>query len=264
MCSAKPRKTGGPASTQRETRIRMMLPSDRGCELLVVMPAYNEEASVRKVVLEFFREIELWTENFVFLCLNDGSRDRTGAILDRLKEQLGSRLEVRHGKNRGHGQTCPEGYREAVRRKIPWILQIDSDGQCDPQYFFRFWRLRDQADVIYGVRFKRDDGWRRIVASRVLRVFLWMAARVDCRDANVPYRLMNTSRVATALDKIQPSMFLANVGLAVALRREAGIRTAHVPIHFRERYGGEPKVAFRLFGQKALELWKQLARAEIT
>jgi len=230
-------------------------------ELLVVMPAYNEEASVRKVVLEFFREIENWTENFVFLCLNDGSRDRTGAILDRLREQLGPRLEVKHETNRGHGQTCLEGYREAVRRKIPWILQIDSDGQCDPQYFFRFWRLREQADVIYGVRFKRDDGWRRIVASRGLRLFLWLAAGVDCRDANVPFRLMKTERIAAALATLPAGMFLANVGLAVALRREAGIRTAHVPIHFRERYGGEPKVAFRLFGQKALELWKQLAKA---
>lgn len=225
---------------------------------MVVMPAYNEEASVRKVVLEFFREIEHWTENFVFLCLNDGSRDRTGVILDRLKEQLGSRLEVRHGKNRGHGQTCLDGYREAVRRKIPWILQIDSDGQCDPQYFFRFWRIRDQADVFYGVRYKRNDGWRRIVASRVLRVFLWMSARVDCRDANVPYRLMKTERVAAALGKLPAGMFLANVGLAVALRRGPGIRTAFVPIHFRERYGGEPSVPLSLFWEKALQLWREL------
>ena len=228
-------------------------------ELMVVMPAYNEEASVRKVLREFFGEIEHWTEKFVFLCLNDGSMDRTGEILDRLREQLGPRLEVRHQANRGHGQTCLEGYREAVRRKIPWILQIDSDGQCDPQYFFRFWRQRNRADVIYGVRFKRDDGWRRIFASKILRIFLWVSAWVNCRDANVPYRLMNTEKIASALATLPEGMFLANVGLAVALRREPGIRTAYVPIHFRERFGGEPKVALRLFWDKAWELRRELA-----
>jgi len=53
-------------------------------------------------------------------------------------------------------------------------------------------------------------------------------------------------------------MFLANVGLAAVLRRLPGIRTAYVPIHFRERYGGEPKVELRQFAFKAKELGKQL------
>ena len=39
-------------------------------ELLVVMPVYNEQASVRKVAMEFFEEIENWTERFVFLALD--------------------------------------------------------------------------------------------------------------------------------------------------------------------------------------------------
>ena len=148
------------------------------------------------------------------------------------------------------------------RREIPWILQIDSDGQCDPQYFFRFWRMREQADVIYGIRIKRDDGWRRILASHVLKIFLWVAAGVHCRDANVPYRLLRAKKIGKALNNVPSEMFLANVGLAVALRRQEEIRTAYVPIHFRERYGGEPKVPFRLFGRKAMELGKQLARVK--
>jgi glycosyltransferase involved in cell wall biosynthesis len=227
-------------------------------ELMVVMPAFNEEASVRKVVLEFFREIEHWTEKFVFLCLNDGSTDRTGEVLNRLREQLGPRLEVVHQANQGHGQTCLEGYRQAIRRKIPWILQIDSDGQCDPQYFFRFWRIRKTSDVIYGVRIRRDDGMRRVFASKILRLFLWVAAGSNCKDANVPYRMMKTAQVALALHKIPNGMFLANVGLSVVLSLEPRICTSHIPIHFRERYGGEPKVPFQIFGAKAVELWPHL------
>src|SRR5262249_32407637 len=191
-------------------------------ELVVVMPVFNEQASVRKVAMEFFEEIENWTERFIFLALDDGSTDATPNVLERLRVQLGPRFVIVRHANRGHGQTCLAGYREAGARGAPHVLQIDSDGQCDPQYFFRFWRLRDRAAVIYGARTRRDDGFRRVLASLVLRIFLLIAFRVNCVDANVPYRLMKTEKIVPLLDRIGPDFNLANVGLAVALRRAPG------------------------------------------
>lgn len=79
-------------------------------ELIVVMPVYNEQASVRKTVIEWFQEVENWTENFVFLALDDGSRDDTPRLLQRLRDRLGERLEVVRKANSGHGQTCLLGY----------------------------------------------------------------------------------------------------------------------------------------------------------
>ena len=40
-------------------------------ELAIIMPVCNEQASVRKVLTEWFHEIENWTESFVFLCIDD-------------------------------------------------------------------------------------------------------------------------------------------------------------------------------------------------
>jgi dolichol-phosphate mannosyltransferase len=226
-------------------------------ELLIVMPVYNEQASVRKVVNEWFSEIENWTQDFVFLAINDGSRDQSLTVLESLKERHGRRLEIVSRPNKGHGQSCMEGYRTAIARGIPWVFQIDSDGQCDPQYFFRFWLLREQCDVIYGVRRKRDDGWRRVVASRVLRVTLAFSCFANCVDANVPYRLMRTGVLGRVVDRIPSDFFLANVALAVLLRYEQ-VREARVPIRFRERYGGEPSVPLGNFGSKGGELLRQL------
>lgn len=227
-------------------------------ELLVVMPVYNEQASARKVVMEFFSEIENWTENFVFLALDDGSSDGTPRILQRLHEQLGDRFEIVRHANRGHGQTCLAGYRIAVERGIPHVLQIDSDGQCDPQYFFRFWRLRDQADAIYGLRTRREDGARRMIASMVVRLLLLCAFRVVCLDSNVPYRLLRTEKLRGCLDRVPADFSLANIGLAILLRRDPTCRHAYVPIHFRQRYGGEPSVRLARFGRKALELHRHI------
>jgi len=229
-------------------------------ELLVIMPVYNERASIRKVVREWFEELQNWTEKFVFLAINDGSKDGTIEILNRLREQLGDRLEVLDRENRGHGQSCLQGYQIALDRKVPYVFQIDSDGQCDPQYFFRFWRNREQFDVIYGHRRKRDDGWRRKLASLVLRSVLLGVAGTWCIDSNVPYRLMRTEILRGRLEQIPVEFFLANVALAVLLRRDKSIRQSNVPIGFRERYGGEPSVRIGKFGAKAAELIQQLRR----
>lgn len=227
-------------------------------ELMLVMPVFNEQASIRKVVLEWFQEIQNWTEDFVFLAINDGSTDQSMEILNRLRNQLGSRFEVLDQSNCGHGQSCLVGYRAACDRQIPWVFQIDSDGQCDPQYFFRFWRERQNYDVIYGTRVKRDDGWRRVAASHILRLTLLLSAGVNCVDANVPYRLMRTPQLDRVLASIPKDFFLANIALAVLLRRIRSCRHGSVPIRFRERYGGEPSVRLGKFGEKAIELTRQL------
>jgi hypothetical protein len=113
---------------------------------------------------------------------------------------------------------------------------------------------------VYGCRTRRDDGWRRVIASGILKVTLLLCGGVLCPDANVPYRLMRTSILPHTLDQVPKDFFLANVALAVLLRRRRDVRHASVPIHFRERYGGEPSVRLGKFGEKALELIRQIRK----
>lgn len=230
-------------------------------ELLIVMPVYNEEASVESVIREWFPELSRVAGNFTFLAIDDGSSDSTLRILRQLAADLGPRLEILSRENRGHGQTCLQGYRIAIERGIPHILQIDSDGQSAPGHFQEFWNLRHDHDVIYGKRM-RMDGRRRVMASSVLRWSLRLLAGADCIDANVPYRLMAAGACARQIRSIPADFFLANVALAVRLRKTPGIRHGSVPIHFPPRRGGEPSVPFSKFAIKALELFRQLKTLE--
>lgn len=223
----------------------------------MVLPIYNEQVSLRPVVREWFTTLDRHAPDFVLLAIDDGSKDDTKKILDALAAEHGERLEIISRPNRGHGQTCIEGYRVALDRKIPYILQIDSDGQSDPRYFHHFWKSRGDHDVIYGKR-SRLDGLRRIFASGVLRVLLRLLANVDCVDANVPYRLMNSSACAGGIRSISPEFFLANIALAVALKRNPAIRHGEINITFPARVGGEASVPFSKFAAKAIELFRQL------
>lgn len=114
-----------------------------------------------------------------------------------------------------------------------------------------------KLDVIYGVRTQRDDGWRRVLASMILKIVLLAAQRVHCADANVPYRLIRTEKLLPILEKIPADFFLANVALAVLLKKSRWSHH-HIPIRFRERYGGEPSVKLGKFSEKAAELVRQL------
>lgn len=227
-------------------------------ELLVAMPAFNEEDSIESVLDAWFHAVARETPRFVFLVINDGSTDLTGKILSQLGKKFGAGLEVVHQENIGHGQTCLKAYKVACQRKIPWVLQIDSDGQCDPTDFRKFWANREQRDVLYGVRTQREDGWRRVLASRALQLVLAIFTSAWCQDANVPFRLMRTEKLGEKLLKIPGNFCLANIALAVLLQKDPAIRHIGLPIRFHARHGGEPSVPMTRFLEKAVQLVRQL------
>jgi dolichol-phosphate mannosyltransferase len=227
-------------------------------ELAIVIPVYNEQDSIQKVICEWIAELEKWCQNFVVLAIDDGSRDNSLAILCQLHTQYGQRLVVISRPNRGHGQTCLEGYQRAGKLGARFVFQIDSDWQCDPQYFTAFWQARNEALVISGIRTSREDGWKRIIVTKTLRLMLLLAFRVDCPDANVPYRFMRTEAIQGIIRQIPNDFHLANVALSVLLRKDKSVTHAFIPIGFRERYGGEPSVKMQLFGRKAVELYRDI------
>jgi dolichol-phosphate mannosyltransferase len=102
--------------------------SDPSPQLLVVLPVFNEEASVRKVVEEWFAELDRVVGGFTLLAIDDGSTDGTLDCLKDLRAEFGARMEYVSRENRGHGQSCLEGYRVAIERGIPFVHQIDSAG----------------------------------------------------------------------------------------------------------------------------------------
>src|SRR5262249_50681905 len=163
-------------------------------ELWLVVPVYNEEQSLRSMINEWMPAVRAVAPDFVFCALNDGSRDSSLEVLREMKKEH-PELRVVDKSNSGHGQTCVHGYRLAEAEGAQWILQIDSDGQCDPEFFSRFWEARKHHPVIYGFRAQRDDGLKRYFISRIVSVATYVGTGIWVRDANVPYRLMHVDAV---------------------------------------------------------------------
>jgi hypothetical protein len=115
------------------------------------------------------------------------------------------------------------------------VLQIDSDDQCDPCFFKEFWDKREKQQVIYGFRKTRDDGWFRLVASRLISLYIYLFTLKYCKDPNVPYRLYSNKALSKVID-LNYDVNLSNMLLTYRIQETYCIQW--VSIHFRDRLQG--------------------------
>ena len=129
------------------------------------MPVFNEEKCIEQVIHEWIVTLEKLNIEYKFCIVNDGSIDNTLSIISNLKN-TNARIHTINKPNTGHGQSCIVGYKYAIENGANWIFQIDSDGQCDTNYFELFYSNNDQKSTsIFGNRTTRDDGIKRQIIS---------------------------------------------------------------------------------------------------
>lgn len=226
--------------------------------LWVIMPVYNEEEAVAAVIEEWQQCLSSNLDDYTFCIINDGSKDNTLSIL-RDCEQKYKQIHIIDKPNSGHGQTCIMGYKYALSHGAEWVFQIDSDGQCAPEYFPKFIELSKKHKAIYGYRKTRDDGMKRSLISRFVTLFTYGATGEWVRDANVPYRLIHKSILEKITDKVPETFHLANILVSVLTNKAEKIKW--VNIHFRDRVGGTPSVKTISFVKHGFKLFKQLKAA---
>jgi len=208
--------------------------------LCVIMPIYNEEASIEKTFLEWhdaFKQ-QLFFNEVKFVLINDGSKDNTLSIINQLASEH-ERIHVIDKPNSGHGHSCLVGYQYAVEHNFDYTMQLDSDGQCDPRFFPAFLQKIENHDVVYGFRYIRRDGFLRFMISRILSVAAFIRTGIWVWDPNCPYRLFKTDTIKDFVKKVDPTFILINVVLALSHKR-MGMKL--VNIVFRERHGGSPSL----------------------
>jgi dolichol-phosphate mannosyltransferase len=207
-------------------------------ELIVVMPIYNEEANIEGVVSEWQAVLKKLKIRYQMLLINDGSGDGTLDVLTRLEAKEPEIFVIVDKFNSGHGRTCRFGYDAVSASDAEWVLQVDSDGQCDPCYFEKFWNAREKADCVFGIRTRRDDGWIRTLTSKICRWSSTLICGVDMVDPNVPYRLIRRSALAVAITRVPSAFEIHNVALTYRLKQDRDVRWAYTSIRFMKRQGG--------------------------
>lgn len=198
------------------------------------MPAYNEEGAIGDAVAAVQAHVFSVVPDAELVAVNDGSRDRTGAILDELAAR-DPRVRAVHKKNAGHGPALITGL-EGARGE--YIFLIDSDNEIPLESFAPLWaRIQEGYDAAFGVRTVRNDAHLRRVLTRVVRFALTLLFGVRIRDANIPFKvfrrqLWNAAEPMIPADTLAPSIFFA------VHARRSGAKIAFVDVAHRERTTG--------------------------
>jgi glycosyltransferase involved in cell wall biosynthesis len=197
------------------------------------MPAYNEEGAIADAVEDVRRHVFSTVPGAELLVVDDGSRDGTGAILDRLAAE-DPRVRVIHRPNGGHGAALRTGL-DAARGE--WVFLIDSDRQIDLAGFPPLWEAARGRDGAFGVRAARHDPRIRLALTRLVRLAIRALFGVRIEDANVPFKIVRRSLWEAAREAILPGTLAPSLFLAIFARvRRYDI--AERPIEHRERKTG--------------------------
>lgn len=216
------------------------MPSGSRPALSVVMPVYNEEESIESVLAEWTAALEQTGADYELRVYDDGSRDRTAAILQRAAAADRRIISSTHS-NRGHGPTLMRGYEEA---RGEWVFQTDSDGEMPASTFETLWRLRESHDVILGSRIGRDSPAHRRLVSRGSRAVTALLFGSRVADVNTPYRLMRGSWLREQLAVIPPDAAVPNILLS-GLVMKTRARLAEVPVQHVNRRTGRTSLNLR-------------------
>jgi len=133
--------------------------------LSVVVPVYNEEAGLPALFARLYPALDALGVPYEILFVNDGSRDRSAALLaDQFRARPDVTRVVLFNANYGQHMAIIAGF-ERVRGER--VVTLDADLQNPPEEIGKLLAAMDEgADYVGGVRRTREDAWWRRVASR--------------------------------------------------------------------------------------------------
>ena len=202
-------------------------------ELLAVIPAFNEQGNILRVIHEIQEELPLAD----ILVINDCSEDRTGLVARTIPGVKVIDLPC----NLGIGGAMQTGFKYAMRAGYLYVVQIDGDGQHLPQEVPKLLQAiqEKRCDMVIGSRFLEVESFRTTWCRRLgIRFFdLLFRALVNLRitDSTSGFRLYNRKSLEVlsryySSDYPEPD--------AIVLLKKNGLKVCEVGVAMREREHG--------------------------
>ncbi|MBW7476591.1 glycosyltransferase family 2 protein [Paenibacillus oenotherae] len=213
----------------------MNMVQQRNSEILVIIPAYNEEATLVRTISELKRHTP-----YDFVVIDDGSKDRTPDIIKR--EGYPS---LRHAVNLGIGGSMQSGYRYADQNGYLYAIQLDADGQHRPEDIEKLVNEIKASgyDMVIGSRFVELSSYRGSPLRRSgILYFHWLVrllTGVRIYDPTSGFRIVNRSTIEQ-FSMSYPTDY-PEVEVLVSLSKR-GRKLKEISVEMRNRQGGSSSI----------------------
>ena len=220
-------------------------------------PCYNDAPTIAKMVDDVDSALASTGIDYEIIVTNDGSKDDSAAVLERLQAANPRLRVVTHEVNRGYGGALISGFGAATK---DWIFYTDGDAQYDASEITSLLAAaRPDTDVVQGWKMMRGDPWYRWLIGRTYHYTVRFAFNLHVKDTDCDFRLFKRSLITQ-----RPLTSTSGVICVEMMRtfEQADARFVQVGVHHYHRPAGRsqffrlPAIArsFRQLG----ELWWRL------
>jgi glycosyltransferase involved in cell wall biosynthesis len=208
----------------------------RALRRVAIVPAYNEEASIARVV----GELLAYDPGLRVVVVDDGSTDRTAEVA----RASGAKV-ISLPFNLGIGGAVQTGFRYAWEQGFDVAVRADGDGQHDPAELDAILRpvLADEADVAVGSRFIGGDGYRSSRSRRTgIRLLAWIVSGLTRQ------RITDPTSGFQAANRLGIRLFAADYphdypeAEATVMVFKHRLRLQEVPVTMRARESGRSSI----------------------
>ena len=204
-------------------------------KLYIILPIYNEERIIEKVVNDLIRDTLKFDP--VILLINDGSKDNTKHKIKKFENQRN--IVIINKNNEGHGQTVLHGYNYALKKKCDYIFQLDSDDQFFTEDIKKILDLKSNEDLIIGKRFERKDQLIRLIITQIMKLIIFIRHGVIIKDSNSPFRLIKSEFLLKNISKINNSI-IPNILISIIAAKNKNLK--FIDVKHKERQTGEVSI----------------------
>jgi len=207
-------------------------------KILAIIPAFNEEENIRSVL----KKIRGLKPNIDVVVINDCSTDNTCSEAEKLDANV-INLPV----NLGIGGAVQTGYMYAHANGYDIAIQVDGDGQHDPEYIPMLLKpiIEDKFDLVIGSRFlgksKFKSTFLRRIGIGILNILIFLMTFKKISDCTSGFRACNKKLIEIFQNKY-PVDYPEPESIIIAQKFK--MKITEVPVNMSERIGGKSSIKF--------------------
>ncbi len=221
--------------------------------LSVIIPARDEEGCIASTVEHLDVELRLHGVPHEIVVVDDGSTDRTWAVLGELRDRLSTLKPVQNKGENGFGRAVIFGLQQMTGDAAVIMMADESD---DCRDVVRYWqKLNAGYDCVFGSRFIKGGGvidypWLKLRVNRLANLFLRLLFSISLNDTTNAFKAYRRTVIEGCQPLIAPHF---NITVEIPLKAIVrGYSWTVIPITWRNRRSGEGKLKIKEMGSRYL------------